>query len=211
MEKIYIIIIIAIVAIAFIFLLNNFEFFNSEIFRDPYSLYYEGDARNFRANLFEANKTPVYPNENAIKNILLNPEVYKIYIAFFPNESENAFYAATSFEISNKLGLVYRHYYKGQTENFKDEDESSCMLFSEDEQIRCFKSLPINSTDELVPTTIEPVILLLGPSHANQTAVTVNNNLIILEGKNFSEIDRNYNDLDLATDKMLLVLMTSED
>jgi len=202
-EKIYVIIIIAIIVIAFIFLLNNIEFF-----KDPYSLYYEGDVRHFRANLFEANKTPVYPNENAIKDVLLNPEVYKIYIAFVPNETENAFYLASSFEITIKLGLVYKHYYKGLTGSFKDVDDSSCMLFFEDEQVRCFKSFPINSTDELIPTPIEPVILLLGPSHASQTSVVVNNNFIILQGKDFSEIDRKYTDLDLAVDKMLLVLMT---
>ena len=204
MEKIYVIIILAIIAIAFIFLLNNIE-----ILKDPYSLYYEGDVRHFRANLFEANKTPVYPNENAIKDVLLNPEVFKIYIAFIPNETENAFYLASSFEITNKLGIVYRHYFNGQAGSFKDVDESSCMLFFEDRQVRCFKSFPINSTDELSPTPIEPVILLLGPSNTNQTSVVVNNNLIILQGKDFSEIDRKYTDLDLAVDKMLLVLMTS--
>ncbi|NIM46659.1 MAG: hypothetical protein GTN40_00660 [Candidatus Aenigmarchaeota archaeon] len=203
MEKNYIIVIIAIIVIAFVFLLNNLG-----TFKDPYSLYYEGDIRHFRANLFEANKTPVYPNEDAIKDVLLNPEVYKIYIAFIPNETENAFYVASSFETTNKLGIVYRHYYKGQTGSFKDVDGSSCMLFFEDEEVRCFKSLPINSTDELIPTPIEPVILLLGPSYANQTSVIVNNNLIILQGRDFSEIDRKYTDLDLAVDKMLLVLMT---
>ena len=181
---------------------------NSGFFRDPYSLYYEGDLRHFRANLFEANKTSVYPNENSIKDVLLNPEVYKIYIAYFPNETENAFYLASSFEITNKLGIVYRHYYKGQAGSFKDEDGSSCILFFEDNQVRCFKSFPINSTDELIPTPIEPVILLLGPSHANRTAITVNNSLITLEGKDFSEIDRKYTDLDLAVGKMFLILMS---
>ncbi|NIO44620.1 MAG: hypothetical protein GTN36_03660 [Candidatus Aenigmarchaeota archaeon] len=203
MEKIYIIIIIAVIAIALFFILNNLE-----VFRDPYSLYYEGDVRHFRANLFEANKTPVYPNEDAIKDILLNPELYKVYIAFIPNETENAFYAASSFEITNKLGIVYRHYYKGQTGIFKDVDESSCIAFLENRTSKCFKSFPINSTDELTPTPIEPVILLLGPSRTNQTSIVVNNNLIILQGKDFSEIDRKYTDLDLAVDKMLLVLMT---
>jgi hypothetical protein len=41
--------------------------------------------------------------------------------------------------------------------------------------------------------------------------VTVKDNLITVEGKDLSEVNRNYNDLDLAVDKMLLVLMTSED
>jgi hypothetical protein len=184
---------------------------NSSDSVDPYSLYYEGDVRHFRANLFEANKTPVYPNESSIKDVLLSPDVYKIYIAFIPNDSENSYYLASSFEVTNKLGLVYRHYLPGNTSTFKDVDNSSCLTFLEEGKAVCFKSYPINSTSELVPTSVEPVILLLGPSDANQTAVTVKNNEIILEGKDLSQTDRNYNDLDLVVDKMLLVLMTSND
>jgi hypothetical protein len=85
------------------------------------------------------------------------------------------------------------------------------MLFFQEKKTKCFKSLPINSTDELVSTDVEPAILLLGPSRANQTGVTVKGNLIILEGKDFSQVNRNYNDLDLVVDKMLLVLMLSKD
>jgi hypothetical protein len=84
------------------------------------------------------------------------------------------------------------------------------MLFFQEKKTKCFKSLPINSTDELIPTDVEPVILLLGPSRTNQTGVTVKGNLITLEGKDFSQVNRNYNDLDLAVDKMLLVLMLSK-
>lgn len=204
-KSLIIFIIFVLIVFVIIFQLNN-----SGSFKDSYSLFYEGDVRHFRANLFEANKTPVYPNENSVKDVLLNPDVYKISIAYFPSETENGYYLASSFEITNKLGLVYRHYYTGQVETFKEEDGSSCLLFPEERITKCFKSLPINSTDELVPTTVEPVILLLGSYHANKTAITVKNNLIILEGKDFSETNRNYNDLDLVTDKMLLVLMTSE-
>jgi hypothetical protein len=152
----------------------------------------------------------VYPDENAIKNVLLNPNVYKIDIAYIPNETENANYLASSFEITNKLALVYRSLFSEQPSVFKDEDNSTCMLFYQEKQTRCFKSLPINLTGETVSTDVEPVILLLGPSMANQTGITVKNSLIILEGKDFSQVNRNYNDLDLAVDKMLLVLMLSK-
>jgi len=200
------------VAFAIIFLVSvNVVPINEGPFKDTYSLNYAGDVRHFRANLFEANKTVVYPDEVAVKNVLLNQNVYKIDIAYIPNETENANYLALSFEITNKLALVYRSLYGEQPSVFKDDDGSSCMLFFQEKQTKCFKSLPINLTGELVSTDVEPVILLLGPSKANQTAVTVKGNIIILEGKDFSQVNRNYNDLDLVVDKMLLVLMLSKD
>jgi hypothetical protein len=197
-------VVIVLIVLGIIFLINNLDYF----IKDPFTLYYAGGERHFRANLAEANKTIVYPNENSIRDVLFNPEVYKIKIAFIPNDTENAFYLASSFEITNKLGIIFKHFSAGQTGSFKEDDGSSCIMFYEEKQNKCFKSFPINSTDELVPTSIEPVILLLGPSYANQTAVTVKDNMIVLEGKDFSEIDRKYTDLDLATDKMLLVLMS---
>ncbi len=199
------------VAFAIIFLVSvNVVPINQGPFKDAYSLYYAGDVRHFRADLFEANKTVVYPDEDAIKNVLLNPGVYKITIAYIPNETENANYLASSFEITNKLGLVYRSYFNEKPSVFKDEDGSSCMLFFQEKQTKCFKSLPVNLTGDLVSTDVEPAILLLGPSRTNQTGVTVKGNLIILEGKDFSQVNRNYNDLDLVVDKMLLVLMLSK-
>jgi len=201
-----VIIFLIIAAIVIILLIIS----SSNFFPSAYEKYYAGDVRHFRGNLIEAEKIPVYPNEEAIKNILLNSEVFKIYIAYFPNETENAYFAASSFEITNKLGIIFRHNLDANVGTFKDTDNSSCLFFYSTNQTRCFKSFPINSTDELFPTFIEPVILLLGPSHANKIAVTVDeeyNYLIILEGKSFEEVDRSYTDLDLAVDKMLLVLM----
>jgi hypothetical protein len=169
---------------------------------------YAGEARHFRANLFEANKTSVYPNELAIKQVLLSPDVYKVQIAYVPNASENSYYLAATFEITNKLGLVYRQNIPETPQVFKDTDGSSCLLFYETKKTMCFRSVPINSTDELVPTSVEPVILMLGPSQTNQTRIEVFDSLISLQGASFDESYRNYNDLDLAVDKMLLVMMS---
>jgi hypothetical protein len=203
MKKLLVILILIIIAAALILVVNNFTYVG-----DPYTLLYEGEYRQFRANLIEANKTPVYPSESAVREVLLSPDVYKIQIAFIPNNTENAFYLADTFEVVNKIGLVYRHLYKSQVSTFQDTDNSSCLLFFDDGQTRCFKSTPINSTDELVPTPVEPVILFLGPSQTDRTMISVSNSLITLEGGNFSEVDRKYTDLDLAVDKMLLILMT---
>lgn len=200
--------IIALVALVAAIVLIAYFSGMTQVSEDPYSLYYDGEKRLFRGNLIEANKTPVYPSEEAISNIILNPEVYKIQIAYIPNSTENAFYLTASYELTMKLGLIYRHYFTSQPQVFKDIDNSTCMLFYEDMQTRCFKSVAINSTDELVPTPVEPVILLLGPSQEDQTSVRVENNLIILSGASIDESNRTYTDLDLAADKMLLVLMT---
>ena len=154
-----------------------------------------------------ANRAKAVAAESAIKAVLLNPEVYKIYIAYFPNETENSYYYASTFELTNKLTLIFLHKFQGDYKLVEEDDGSTCLEFYPFTQRKCFKSFPINSTDELLPTEVEPVILLLGPSHVNKTAVTVENNLIIAEGKDFSKVNRNYVDLDLSVDKILLVLM----
>jgi hypothetical protein len=196
------------VVAAIILIVNNADII--KIVSDPYSLVYEGETRHFRSNLIEANKTAVYPDELSVMNVLLGTDVYKIQIAFVPNATENAYYFADTFEITSKMGLVYRNYFEGNVTTFKDADNSTCLLWYEQRQTRCFKSVPVNSTSELVPTSVEPVIFLAGPSQANETGVSVNNSLITLSGASFNESYRNYNDLDLATDKMLLILMASD-
>jgi hypothetical protein len=202
MKKILLIIPIVVVIFIILIILSDPNFFLTS-----YQKYYAGDVRNFRANLNEARKVSVYPDEDTIRSILLNPEVYKINIAFFPNETENSFYLVTTFEITNKMTIVFRHLLGEEVQIFEDEDGSTCVIFYPNRQVRCFKSVPINSTDELNSNPVEPSILLLGPSHANQTAVSVYDFMITLEGESFEEVNRTYTYLDLAVDKMLLVLM----
>ena len=203
MKKSIAIAVLIVVAAAVILIVNN-----TDLAKDPYTLVYGGEARHFRGNLFEANKTLVYPADEAIPQVLLNPEVYKIQIAYIPNASENPYYLAATFEITNKLGLVYRQSIDETPQMFKDTDGSTCLLFYNTKKTMCFKSLPVNSTDELVPTSVEPIILMLGPSQTNQTRIDVYSDLISLQGASFNETYRNYNDLDLAVDKMLLVMMS---
>ncbi|MFH0929549.1 MAG: hypothetical protein V1818_04330 [Candidatus Aenigmatarchaeota archaeon] len=202
MKKYIIASLIIAAVILFVLLLRSIDFLT------PYQKFYAGDVRNFRGNLNEAAKVPVYPDERSIISILMNPDVYKIHIAFFPNDAENSFYFASSFEITNKLSIIYRSFLGTEVTTFQDKDGSACMIFYPNKHVRCFKSVPINSTDDLIPTPIEPVILLRGPSTANRTAVSVENYLITAEGESFQEEDRDYTDLDLAVDKLILVLMS---
>lgn len=198
--------ILALIVFGLIFVIFFYEQQSSS--SSPFEKYYAGDVRHFRANLEEAQNVSVFPSEDAIRSVLLNPSVYKVNIAYIPNDTENGYYAASSFEIGNKLGIIYKNYFQGDcnVSTTKEDDGSTCLLFCFTER-KCFNSLPINSTDELIPTDVEPVILLLGSSHANKTAVTVDNYLITVEGNTFSSQDKPYTDLDLAVAKLLLTLM----
>lgn len=155
--------------------------------QNPYKKNFAGTELNFRANLLEAENIPVYPNEQAIKNVLLNPKINKVKIAFVPNEDENGFYAVAGFELAYKLTEVYKYYFR---------------------EVLPFETLQINSTQEASASESEPIIVMLGPNTgANKTAVTVQGSLVVAEGKDFSEIGRRYTDLDLAVDKILLIMM----
>jgi hypothetical protein len=183
MKKIIILIPVIIVILILFLALSD-----PNLFLTAYQKYYAGDVRNFRGNLNEARKVPVYPNEDAIRNVLLNPEVYKINIAFIPDETENSFYFASTFEITNKMSIIFRNLLGVEVETFTEEDGSSCLIFYPNKYVRCFRSVYVNSTDELNPNYMEPVIMMLGPSNSNKTAVTVYNFMITLEGKSFEEV-----------------------
>lgn len=205
MKKYINLLILALIVFGLIFVIFNSKPLETS---SPFEKYYAGDVRHFRGNLEEAQSVPVFPSEDAIRSILLDPSVYKIYIAYFPNETENAYYAASSFEIGNKLGIIYKNFFQGNCTVSKEEenDGSTCLLFCLTEK-KCFNSFPINSIDELVPTDAEPIILLLGSNYANKTAITIDNYLITVEGNTFSKTDKPYTDLDLAVAKLILTLM----
>ncbi len=156
----------------------------------PYEYDFAGTTFHFRGDLFEAEKVQVEPDEQALINALLDPNAQSISFYFIPNSSENGFYQVAAYELSYKLTII-NQYYLGRT-------------------------IPINTFQlENADTTIpngptQPAIAFLGPSNAEKTSVRVNNNLVVLEGVDFSENNRRYTDLDLAVAKMLLVLMRAE-
>lgn len=153
---------------------------------------YANQTLIFRSDLLKADQVNVYPDEDAIKNVLFNESVKRVRIAYIPNDTENIYYLVDTFEIGNaakgKLTMIYDYKFNKTVE---------------------MQSFPVNTTDEAkaFSSPLGPIILLLGPSHANETSITVNESLIIIQGKSFDETNRKYTDLDLAVDKMLLVLM----
>jgi hypothetical protein len=157
--------------------------------QNPYRLNIGGKDIDFRANLNEAKKVPVYPSELEIKKALLGTDVEKVRIAFISNDTENSYYAVDGFEISYKLGTIYN------------------IVFGQSLPIESFVA---NNTAEIFAnaTAKEPIIFMKGPgAGATKTQVTLVNNTIIVEGPDLTEEGRDYTDLDLAVDKLLLVLL----
>lgn len=155
---------------------------------NPYQKEFAGLKLNFRANLDEAEKIPVYPNETTLRDVILNNNVEEIGIAFIPNESENSYYLAASFELAYKLTIINKYYFN---------------------RVKPIDSIPVNSSLEALSasTNQKPMIMLIGPSKTNLTLVNVVGYFITAQGRSFEEVDKSYNDLDLSVDKILLVLM----
>jgi hypothetical protein len=155
---------------------------------NPFQREFAGIKLNFRANLDEARNTPVYPNETSLRNVLLNENVEEIGLAYIPNDTVNSFYLAASYELAYKLTVINKYYFS---------------------MVKPINSIPVNSSSEVLSmaSSQKPIIILLGPSETSSTLVNVSESFIEVHGKSFEEVNRTYNDLDLATDKLLLVLM----
>jgi hypothetical protein len=155
---------------------------------NPYQREFGGVKLNFRANLDQAANVPVYPNETALRNAILNNGVQEIGVAYIPSDQENAFYLAASYELAYKLTIINRYYFN---------------------VTKPITSIPVNSTMDALAmaTSQKPIIMLVGESKTNSTLVNVVGYFVTVQGASFEEVNRTYNDLDLATDKLLLVMM----
>lgn len=143
-----------------------------------------GHTLHFRANLTEAAAVPVYPDAGALRELLLNPDLLAIKIAFIPNETENEFYAVTGYELSYKLTAILRAKYD--------------------------RAIPISAMvleGEPETKASTAIIWMRGPSLASETAIRVKNNIIFVDGAVLTEVSKKYTDLDLAADKLLLVML----
>ena len=143
----------------------------------------------FRADLEKAAEVPLYPDAVTLKTLLLSPDVGKITIGFVPDDEYNGFYTVTGYEISYKMILIQADYYGDYPK---------------------IEALELNSTEEAygIATPSSPVIVMI--AGAEKTAVTVDGNVVLVEGADMTEVERAYTDLDLAADKMLLEMIRGE-
>jgi hypothetical protein len=133
---------------------------------------------NFRADLREASKIPVYPSENVVNTQIMNPLVKNITIAFVPSTpKENSYYAIEAFEIATKLYYGYR---------------------TLEYEIPSFTTMNVSSYENLSGKIQNPIIALVAPSYSNETVVVVDpGHIIFIKAKSLQEFD-------LATIKFLM-------
>jgi hypothetical protein len=137
-----------------------------------------GVILNFRADLREASKIPVYPSEDVVNTQIMNPLVKNITIAFKPSSpQENSYYAVEAYEIAKTLYYGYR---------------------TLEYDIPNFTTMNVSSYDNLAGKIQNPIIALVAPTYSNETSVVVDpGHIIFIKAKNSK-------DFDLATVKFLM-------
>lgn len=151
----------------------------------PYQTEIGGKMTTFRANLDRADDIILSPDTPTLKNLLLHPDVSKIMIGFVPDDSYNGFYTVTGYEISYKMVLIQSTYYGDSPK---------------------IEAVELNSSEEAYALASSSSPMIFMRAGADKTAVTVDGNVVLIEGADMTEEGRDYTDLDLAADKMLLEL-----
>lgn len=147
--------------------------------RPVYAVEFYGTWLVFRANLKEAAKVPVYPDENSLKLAIKNPLLQNITFAFKDaGLDKNGYYIIEQFEIINKLYLLYK--IMGIKVNFSAQE--------------------IQDYQNLSASEGNLIIALVHPIYANKTSIEVKDNVIYLQGTDLKNFD-------MATVKLLMVAL----
>jgi len=181
-RKIYLLLgLVAVLAVALIYF-----YFGPKPVQPLTSIQYYSTVLNFRVDLREADKVPVYPHEQAVSNEIMNQLVENVTIVFKPaSETENSLYSLEIYEIIPKLMMGYSR--------IKTNPH--------------FNAVQVTSYDNLAGTIKNPIIVLEHPVYSNETSVSVglpgssyNNHAIYIKGTDLKNFD-------LATEKFLMAAL----
>jgi hypothetical protein len=143
------------------------------------SIKYYNKILNFRADLREAQKIPVYPEDLAVRNEIMNQLVENVTIAFKPaSDTENSLYVLEEMEIIPKLLMGY--------ERIKTNPH--------------FNAVAVSSYENIAGTIQNPVIVLVHPKYSNETSISIGFHSIYIKGKTAK-------DFDLATIRFLMAAL----
>ncbi len=149
---------------------------------------YKGQLVRFRADLRKADKVPVYPGETQIYLDTIHPLVKNVTIAFKDAGKEgNAYYIVEEFELITKMTLAYR----SMLSNYQGLSEESMPKFN---------AVPVENYANLPGKIQNPIIALIPPKYANETAVRNKGHVTYISGTT-------YEDFDLATIKFLMIVL----
>ncbi len=149
---------------------------------------YKGLVLTFRADLREANKVPVYPGETQVYLDTMHPLVKNVTIAY-KDAGEYGYYAIEAFEITYKMKLAYM--------SLVGSEEGSTF------EVPTFNVETVEQYAHLPGKIQNPIIALVHPIYANETAVRNEGHVTYISGKTYEE-------LDLATIKFLMIVLGIE-
>lgn len=149
---------------------------------------FEEYRMQFRAPINQSELIQVYPNEQALQDIFLSKDLETVQIVIISNETVNGQYILVSHALAVDIPLILEKKIGTKPE---------------------VKAQGVNSTEDafILASSTEPVIMLLHPSMSNRTAITIEENVIFLEGESFELVENDYFDLDRAAGKLMLTLM----
>ncbi len=147
---------------------------------------YGGMVLNFRSDLRKADKVPVYPGETQVYLDTMHTLVDNVTIVY-KDVGEYGYYATEAFEITYKMKIAYTNLLgtdiEGKTPN-----------------IPTFNAEAVDQYAYLPGKIQNPIIALVHPIYANETAVRNEGHVTYISGETFD-------DLDLATTKFLMVVL----
>ena len=178
-----------------------------------YHIDFAGNQVNFRADLRQAEKVLLEPDSQAVREVMFENPVSLVRLAFVPDDANNGFYSVAGFELQYKTVLAYKQYIFTDKAISQTEDGVPCVYFEKQTGVVatqrriCLEIVFLNTTEEAVAMANETAPVVVMEAGAPETKVSVDGSLIRIMGKDMSQTDRKYTDLDLAADKFLLVLL----
>jgi hypothetical protein len=180
---------IVVVSIILIFLV---VYYIDSLPKPIYRWNYYGVPIEFRVDLRKAEKVPVYPGETQVFLDTIHPLVDNVTIAFKDaGEDENPYYILEEIEIITKMTLSYTRMwaaYEGSTED----------------DIPKFDATPVDEYANLPGKIQNPIIAIVHPKYANETAVRNEGHVTYISGTT-------HENLDLATVKFLMIALGIEE
>lgn len=156
---------------------------------EPVTTWMLGDMElYFRADLNKAAQVPVYPGETQLYLDTMHQLVENVTIAIKETE-DNSYYSVEAFEIVNKMLLAYQKLFGSDVYGEYD--------------LPTFDVQEIDQYAHLPGKIQNPIIAIVPPEYANETAIRNEGHVTYISGLTHEE-------LDLAVVKFLMVVLGVE-
>lgn len=150
---------------------------------------YNGRVLHFRADLREADRVPVYPGEMQVYLDTMHPLAKNVTIVY-KDTGNDEYYSVEAFEITYKMKIAYMNLVGTDIEG-------------KTSKVPTFNAEAVDQYANLPGKIQNPIIALVHPVYANETAVRNEGHVTYISGETFEQ-------LDLATVKFLMIVLGIE-